>query len=167
MMRRFLITLTVCFALPTALMAATNAFAATIRVVVPNHTIARGDVVSESDLTYATVEGNALMGGVATQIDEVKGLQARRVLGAGQPVRTSDVRRPIVVTKGQTVTMLFNAPGVEVTASGRAMSEGGVGDTVTIQNPVSYRMISATVTAPGTVRVDGTVVSTPTRTASR
>ena len=29
---------------------------------------------------------------------------------------------------------------------GRAMSEGGVGDTVTVQNPASYRMVSAVVT---------------------
>lgn len=168
MIRKFCFILAVCFALPTALMAAGNAaFAATIRVVVPAHTIARGDVVNESDLTYATVEGSALMAGVATRIDEVKDLQARRVLTAGQPVRTSDVRRPVVVNKGQTVTMIFSAPGVEVTAMGRAMSEGGVGDTVTVQNPASFRMISATVTAPGTVRADGGVISAPTRTASR
>ena len=58
----------------------------------------------------------------------------------------------MVVTKGQTVTMIFSAPGVELAATGRAMSEGGVGDTVTIQNPASFRMISATVTGPGAVR---------------
>ena len=167
MMRKFLITLTFCCALPAALLVATGAFAATVRIVVPTHDIARGDVIGENDLTYATVDGNGLMSGVATSMDEVKGMQARRVLGAGQALRGTDVRRPIVDNKGQVVTMTFSAPGVEVTATGRAMSEGGVGDTVTIQNPASYRMISATVTAPGTVRADGGVISSPTRTASR
>ncbi len=167
MTRKFLLTLTFCVALPAAFLAATSAFAATIRIVVPTHDIARGDVIGESDLTYATVEGNALMGGIATSMDEIKGMQARRVLGAGQPLRATDVRRPIVVSKGQMVTMTFDAPGVEVTAMGRAMSEGGIGDTVTLQNPASYRMISATVIAPGTVRADGGIVSSPTRTASR
>jgi flagella basal body P-ring formation protein FlgA len=107
------------------------------------------------------------MGGIATSMDEIKGMQARRVLSAGQPLRGTDVRRPIVVSKGQMVTMTFAAPGVEVTAMGRAMSEGGIGDTVTLQNPASYRMISATVIGPGTVRADGGIVSSPTRTASR
>lgn len=168
MMRRFLITLAAVFLLPTALMAATNAaFATPLRVVVPTHAIARGDVIGEDDLTYATIQGNALMTGVATSIDDLKGMQARRVLAAGQALRLTDVRHPIVVSKGQTVTMVFQAPGVEVTAVGRAMSEGGVGDMVTIQNPASFRMISATVTAPGTVRADGGVISGPTRTASR
>ena len=54
---------------------------------------------------------------------------------------------PMVVTKGQTITMTFDAPGVELTAMGRAMSEGGIGDTVTVQNPASFRMITAIVTA--------------------
>jgi flagella basal body P-ring formation protein FlgA len=87
----------------------------------------------------------------------VKGMQARRTLSAGRPFRGDDVRRPIVVTKGQTVTMEFAVPGVQLSAMGRAMSEGGIGDTVTVQNPVSYRMVSATVTAPGTVRATGAI----------
>lgn len=63
--------------------------------------------------------------------------------------------------------MQFSAPGVELVAMGRAMSEGGIGDTVTIQNPASFRMISATVTAPGTVHADGGPVSAPNKLARR
>ncbi len=53
--------------------------------------------------------------------------------------------------------MEFSVPGVELSAMGRAMSEGGIGDTVTVQNPASYRMISGVVIAPGTVRATGTL----------
>jgi flagella basal body P-ring formation protein FlgA len=148
------------------LMQASSAFAATVRVVVPAHDIARGDTIGESDLTFATVDGDALMSGVPTKMEEVKGMQARRVLSAGRPFRGEDVRRPVVVTKGQTVTMQFAAPGVELTAMGRAMSEGGVGDTVTVQNPASYRMVSAIVVAPGTVRATG-IINAPSNTLAR
>ncbi len=134
--------------------------------MVPAHVIARGDTISDNDLTYATVDGAALMSGIPTKIDDVKGMQARRVLVAGQPFRGDDVRRPIVVTKGETVTMQFEAPGVELTAMGRAMGEGGVGDTVTLQNPASYRMISGVVTAPGTVRATG-LIGAPVNTIAR
>src|SRR5581483_850060 len=126
-----------------------------VRIVVPAHDIARGQTISETDLTYATVEGGALMGGTVTKFDTVNGMETRRMLRAGEAMRADDVRRPIVVTKGQTVTMTFEAPGVELTAMGRAMSEGGIGDTVTVQNPASFRMITATVTAAGTVRATG------------
>ena len=123
--------------IPAMLLAASSAYASTVRVVVPAHDIARGEVIAESDLTFATVDGNALMSGVPTKMDEIVGQQTRRMLASGQPFRGEDLRRPIVVTKGQTVTMQFTAPGVELSAMGRAMSEGGIGDTVTIQNPAS------------------------------
>ena len=167
MIRKFLITLAVFAVMPAALLAvADSAFAATVRIVVPAHDINRGDTISESDLTYATVDGAQLISGIPTKMDEVKGMQARRTLSAGQAFRSDDVRRPIVITKGQTVTMEFEEPGVQLTAMGRAMSEGGVGDTVTVQNPASYRMISAIVTAPGTVRATG-IISAPANSIAR
>jgi flagellar basal body P-ring formation protein FlgA len=161
MMRKFLLYLGLFAVLPGLLLAAGSSFASTVRIVVPVHDIARGDTISEGDLTYTMVDGAALMSGIPTKIEEVKGMEARRELSAGQPFRADDVRRPIVITKGQTVTMQFNVPGVELTAMGRAMTEGGVGDTVTVQNPVSYRMISGIVTAPGTVRATGPITSSP------
>jgi flagella basal body P-ring formation protein FlgA len=82
------------------------------------------------------------------------------VLHAGEPLRRSDVRRPILVTKGSTVTLTFDAPGLTLIAVGKAMSEGGIGETVTVLNPVSYRQVTAVVTGPGEVRAgDVTPVS--------
>ena len=126
-----------------------------VRMVVPVNDIPRGQTISESDLTYATVPGNALIAGVVTSFSAAKDMEARRLLHTGEAFRTDDVRRPIVVTKGQTITMQFNAPGVEVTATGRAMSEGGIGDTVMVQNPASFRMVNGVVSAPGTVIAGG------------
>jgi flagella basal body P-ring formation protein FlgA len=145
------------FALPSAvLLFVGEAFAAEapqMRIVVPARDIMRGEVIGESDLTFAEVSSTALPSTTVTKFEALTGMQTRRMLRAGQGIRPDDVRRPVVVTKGQTVTMSFSAPGVELAATGRAMSEGGVGDTVTIQNPVSFRMISATVSGPGAVRV--------------
>ena len=126
-----------------------------VRVVVPARDIPRGQTISESDLTYANVPGNALMAGVVTSITTAKDMEARRMLRAGETFRADDVRHPVVVTKGETVTMLFNAPGVTLTATGRAMGEGGVGDTVMVQNPASFRMINGVISAPGTVVATG------------
>ncbi len=142
------------------LFAATPAVADGVRIVVPTHDIARGDTMGETDLTYANVAGAAMMSGVATSFDALKGMQARRMLHAGEAVRADDVRHPVVITKGQTITMRFSAPGVELNAVGRAMAEGGVGDTITVQNPASFRMISAIVTGPGTVSAAGPQIVT-------
>ena len=123
-----------------------------VRIVVPAHDIARGQIIALDDLSVQTVPGGGLFSGTITNKEDLLGMEARRVLYAGQSVRPQDVRRPLLVSKGATVTMIFEAPGISLSAVGRAMSEGGMGETVTVQNPVSFRQISATVTGPGTVR---------------
>jgi len=122
-----------------------------VRVVVPARDIARGATIAESDLTLGTVAGE-VMSGTVTSPGDLVGMQTRRALRAGETVRLDDVRRPVLVVKGSTVTMTFEAPGLVLTASGRAMSEGGMGETVTVQNPASYRQVSAVVVGPGQVR---------------
>lgn len=147
-----------------ALLLCWPAFAGTgVRIVVPNHDIARGETIQPSDLTYKTVGDNTMFNTV-TSMKDLVGMAARRLLRAGEGVREDDVHPPTLVAKGSTVTMTFEAPGIELTAVGRAMSEGGMGETVTVQNPVSFRQISAIVIGPGQVRalsVGTTVTSTP------
>ena len=87
------------------------------------------------------------------------------MLRAGEIVRTDDVRHPVVVAKGSIVIMTFEAPGVTLTASGRAMGEGGVGDTISVQNPASFRQISAIVTGPGAVRAASSALNISTSTS--
>jgi flagellar basal body P-ring formation protein FlgA len=136
-----------------------------VRVVVPTHDIPLGATIMASDLTFRTVDGDMLQGTV-TAPDELVGLQTRRFLRAGEAVRGEDVKKPVLVAKGSTVTMSFEAPGITLTAMGRAMSEGGMGDTVTVQNPTSFRQVSAVVIGPGQVRAQDAAASIPSRLAS-
>jgi flagella basal body P-ring formation protein FlgA len=146
----------------SALLMAWPAFADTgMRVVVPNRDIARGETISQGDLVYGTIPSTNVFSGVVTSMNALAGMEARRMLRAGEIVRSDDVRHPVVVTKGSIVTMTFEAPGVTLTASGRAMSEGGIGDTITVQNPVSFRQISCIVTGPGAVRASSSSLIIP------
>jgi flagella basal body P-ring formation protein FlgA len=122
-----------------------------VRIAVPAHDIARGEVIAAADLTVGTIPATSSLSGVAASASDLEGREARRFLRAGETVRTSDVRRPILITKGSTVTMTFDAPGITLTAVGRATSEGGLGESVTVLNPISYRQITGTVTGPGQV----------------
>ena len=134
-----------------------------LRVVVPARDIARGELISESDLVYGTLPLSTGVSGVVTNMEALSGMEARRVLRAGETVRPEDVRHPILVTRGSTVTMTFEAPGITVTAMGKALSEGGLGETIGVQNVASYRQVSAVVTGPGQVRAvaSGTTIMGP------
>ena len=159
------------FALVAVLMFATSAVAdvpasSLARIVVPSHDIKRGDVIGDSDLVYQNVNAAGMIAGIASSMDQLDGMEARRFLHAGEALRLDDVRHPILVTKGSNVTMTFSAPGISLTATGKAMSEGGVGDSVTVLNPVSYKQISAVVTGSGQVRVGDPITDVPAQLAS-
>jgi len=57
MTRKFLIAFGLFALLPALVLATGSAFAGTVRIVVPAHDIARGDTISDGDLTYTTVDG--------------------------------------------------------------------------------------------------------------
>jgi len=133
-------------------LAAQPAQTANVRIVVPVHDIQRGETIVDTDLTYQMVTGDRPLGGIAVSTSELDGKEARRFIQVGEAVRIDDVRLPVLVTKGSTVTMTFAEPGIVLTSTGRATSEGGMGETVTVVNPVSYRQITGVVTGPGTVR---------------
>ena len=87
-----------CFALLAAAPAfaeVSNSGSGGVRIVVPVRDIARGETLGETDLTYITVADANVMSGTVTQMAGVVGMQTRRLLHAGESMRSDDVRQPI------------------------------------------------------------------------
>ncbi|HEY4265977.1 MAG TPA: flagellar basal body P-ring formation chaperone FlgA [Micropepsaceae bacterium] len=122
-------------------------------LVVPAHDIARGAVIADGDLTTKSFPVLRMNESFIHNLSDIEGKEAKRALRAGEVLRLSDLKRPALVAKGATVTMVFDAPGMSLTAVGRALAEGGEGDSIAVLNPTSYRQVVAVVTAPGVVRV--------------
>ncbi|HTW34245.1 MAG TPA: flagellar basal body P-ring formation chaperone FlgA [Rhizomicrobium sp.] len=122
------------------------------RIVVPAHDIERGETITDTDLVMQTIAPDRMRPGVITAMANLVGHEARRTLREGEPVRAEDVRMPILVVKGTIVTMTFMEPGIVLTATGRAMADAGLGESVVVQNPVSFRQVSCIVTGAGAVR---------------
>jgi len=124
-----------------------------VDVAVPAHEIARGAVLSESDLTYKAVPSTRANESIARSIADLVGLEARRALRTGELIRTIDVKPHALVAKGATVTMVFESGGVTLSSTGRAMADGAEGDVISVLNPTSYGQVQAMVIAPGRVRI--------------
>jgi len=124
-----------------------------IDVAVLKSDVARGEVIAEDDVEYKAIPQMRANASIVRAITDVAGKEARRALKAGELIRANDLKRPTMVAKGSTVTMLFEAPGMRLSAIGRALTEGAEGDTITILNPTSFRKVEAVVVKAGTVRV--------------
>jgi flagella basal body P-ring formation protein FlgA len=120
---------------------------------VPNRRIAAGEVITEADLDWLEVPAGRAESHVIADVASVVGKTPRRPLSAGQLMRTNDVQRPEMVTKGSPVTMVLESPGLLLTVSGRALNGGAEGDTISVLNTQSKQTVEATVVAPNQVSV--------------
>lgn len=115
--------------------------------------VARGVVINESDVTIDRTTRNRIGGEQALMASEVVGLAARRPLQEGTVLRLSDLERARIVSRNDAVTITFDVPGITVTARGRAMADGAIGDVIDVQNVQSRRTIQATIVSAGRVAV--------------
>ena len=86
-------------------------------------------------------------------LSAIVGLAARRNLRAGVPLRAGDVEPPKLVTRNQLVTVVFSMPGITLTTQGRALADGADGETISVLNVSSNRIVQAVVEERGLVAV--------------
>lgn len=91
------------------------------------------------------------------------GMVARRALPEGTSPRAVDLERPRMVSRNDSVTLVYEIPGLTVTARGKALENGTIGDVIDILNLQSKRTLQATVTGHGKVVVQS---ATPRRVAT-
>jgi flagella basal body P-ring formation protein FlgA len=112
-----------------------------------------GEVLDARDVRIIRVPASRLRPGTAQSMEGVLGQALRRPAGAEQPLMLADLARPLVVERGQTVTMLYEIPGMMLTAQGRAMESAPRGGVVPVMNLSSRAVVQAEAVGTGRVRV--------------
>jgi flagella basal body P-ring formation protein FlgA len=115
--------------------------------------VAPGETIAEADLTTIEIAANRLSAQTLTQANAIAGQAARRMLRANTALQTYDVRKPVLIKKGELVTVTHALDGIALTAQGQAQADAGLGDAVPVLNTRSRRTIDARVTGTGTATV--------------
>lgn len=115
--------------------------------------VAPGETISRSDIEWMQVPAGRYSSGYIDQINDLIGQTPRRSLLIGAPIRASDISKPEAVSKNGLITMVAQAPGMTITATGRALEGGSIGDVIQVMNLQSKKTIQATITGPGLVQV--------------
>ena len=84
----------------------------------------------------------------AVQVVRPGGLRATLPAAGGRTIADAAVRR------GETVTLVYQAPGMSLTMRARALEDGAIGQPVRLMNTSSNRTIDAVVTGPGAARAN-------------
>jgi flagella basal body P-ring formation protein FlgA len=139
--------------MPTLTVHLSGQVVAMLDAVILTHHVRPGAVLHAEDLRSARVRTNLLRGNSPISINAALGQALRHDLPPGQPLTTGDVARPVLVARNSAVRMRLDAGEISLSAQGLALEDGGLGETVRVQNPSSKAIVLALVTAAGEVRV--------------
>jgi flagella basal body P-ring formation protein FlgA len=130
-----------------------------VTIAVPAHGMSIGDVFSPADVTETKLPRERVASDAITNSQQLVGKAARRILRAGETVRAGDIAEPVVVHKGELVTIVLNTAGMQLTAQGKAVEDGAMGASIRVTNTQSSRVIDTVVAGPNQVVVGGGLVS--------
>jgi len=122
-------------------------------VVVAVQTINRGSVIRASDVRLQP--GKAAEGEVQvfTSLDDVLGKEATRVISTGQMLDEQVVRRPLLVHRGEVITVYARTAGIQVRTNARSRDDGSQGDLVGVETMSDRKTYFARVSGPQEVEV--------------
>lgn len=123
------------------------------KVPVLNQSVKIGDVLKNE---MFTVEKRQMINVRDTiqSVESLMGMQAVHFLNAGQMVQFADVKKEMVLKKGQMVKAIAGTNAFEVAMTAEAQESGSVGDFVKVKNPDSQKVFAAKIIERGVVRIE-------------
>lgn len=133
-----------------------------VSIVKALRTLPRGALLQASDVEL--VEGTPTdRAGKVVQafgsLDEVVGKETTRAIAPGQVLDAGSLRPPLLVQKGEVVTVYARAAGIQVRTTARARDSGSLGDLVTVESLLDRTKYFARVSAVQEVEVYAGAVS--------
>jgi flagella basal body P-ring formation protein FlgA len=113
------------------------------RLIRPTEVVQMGDVAVQ----------RGTIAGVASDPDQVIGLEARVAIYPGRPVRLADLGPAAVVERNEAVVMVYRQGGLTILSEGRALGRAALGESVTVMNIASRQSVQGRVTSFGQVEV--------------
>lgn len=107
-----------------------------IAAIVATRPVARGNVVTAADVELRMVEPSAKTSGARAVLDSVEGIigrEARQAIQAGEIVFADQVRSPLMVKRGDVISVGSQGGGIRVSTSARALQDGAHGDLIQVE----------------------------------
>jgi flagella basal body P-ring formation protein FlgA len=124
----------------------------TVEVAVLTRNVDRSELLKSADILIER-RTKSEIGGDAAGREQAIGMQTRRPMRAGQPLRYADLVKPDLVLRDQSVTVIYETPGLYLTTRGKALDSGTEGDVVNVLNLQSKRTLTGIVSGRGQVTI--------------
>ncbi|HKS85014.1 MAG TPA: flagellar basal body P-ring formation chaperone FlgA [Pseudolabrys sp.] len=126
---------------------------ATVEVATVARAIDRGTILREADVQMEKRPRAEVGSDFITNHDDVVGQAARNSMQAGRLLRRVDLMKPDLVQRNEAVTLVYQVPGILLTIRGKANDAGAEGDSISVLNEQSKRVVQGVIIGPGRVAV--------------
>jgi flagella basal body P-ring formation protein FlgA len=120
---------------------------------VPVRAIKRYEALSPELFSTKRCDVTTQIEAILTELAVVAGCRARQDLAEGKIIPLHKIERIPDIENGRTVNIIGTNGLLEICVRGVALQNGSVGETIQVRNMDSKRILTARVTAPGTVEV--------------
>lgn len=122
-------------------------------IAVLSRSLARGTILTEQDVSLTRMNTAQAGSGYIEDLSRTVGMELKRPLQSGEPLRLSHLKPAQIVSKGDKVILEAGSNGLSVVTAGQALGSGQLGDNIKVRNTGSDRVIDAQIVAPGKVRI--------------
>jgi len=118
-----------------------------------NSSIMPGEIIRAKDLHWIKYPAKRLNGRVILSSQQLVGMTVKRPGKTDKPISSSDITPPIAVAKGDAVTMTVRSRAMILSAGGKALENGGIGDTIRVINSKTRLTVDARIIRTGQVEI--------------
>jgi len=146
------------------------------QAVVAKRNLAAGEVIASDDIVIDEISPLALSTTVILNLEDAVGKEVKRAIPSGQIMQTHMLQRPLVVKRGELITIYSLAAGVKIKATAKSLGDAALGDVLLLESSETKKQFQARVTGPQEamvfvdtpkVTVDARPAKTEDRTAQR
>lgn len=112
-----------------------------------------GDVLTKADITWVDMRAADVAAHTIIDAAQITGLSPRRNLAALRPLSAADMVQPMLVKKGDMVTVTLQSGSIHLTTQAKALENGASGELVKVMNMSSRQVLDAEVTGQQSVTI--------------
>jgi flagella basal body P-ring formation protein FlgA len=134
-------------------MAVAGHFDEMIEVPVLKREVRGGDVIRETDVEIRDFATSHTHAETVRDLSSLIGKSPLRSISPYRPIRTNEIASPAIIKKDALVQMRYTVPGMEISTSGQAITQGAQGDVINVRNVSSKKIVRAVIQDSSTVNI--------------
>ena len=123
-----------------------------VRALVATRALQAGESLDQKDYKEQEIEISFSQDSLAVP-EDLKGKTLNKMLAVGRPIYKSDLKKEMVVQRGQLIRAISGDETFEVSVQMQAEETGAVGDLIRMKNTETQKLMSGRVVERGVVRI--------------